>query len=182
MDWRVLYTIGKLLKCKCLKWACMTHLDIWNKSYGQKKGQESNWQFDFQTLKVWNRPDFVACRWRATCRWKALNESYNFASDLISIWGLHAKLWAPKITGVPTLAILGLPLGSFETKCHSDVGLMERHKIYYKGEDGGFPKSGPRWVLWVWVACGSKVLQLCINHFMLVLCKSMWIVDACHSS
>jgi len=43
MDWRVIYTIGKLLKRRCLKWARMTHLDIWNTSYGQKKGWESNW-------------------------------------------------------------------------------------------------------------------------------------------
>jgi hypothetical protein len=38
----ILYIIGKLLKCRCPKWACMTHLDICNISYGQKKGQESN--------------------------------------------------------------------------------------------------------------------------------------------
>jgi hypothetical protein len=44
--WEVLYIIGKLLKLRCLKWAHMTHLDIWNTSYGQKKGLESNWQFD----------------------------------------------------------------------------------------------------------------------------------------
>jgi hypothetical protein len=25
------------------KMVCMTHLDIWNISYGQKKGRESNW-------------------------------------------------------------------------------------------------------------------------------------------
>ncbi len=42
MDWRVLYTIGKLLKCRCQKWVRMTHLDIWNTSYGQKKGRKSN--------------------------------------------------------------------------------------------------------------------------------------------
>jgi hypothetical protein len=28
LDWRVIYIIGKLLKLRCLKWACMTHLDI----------------------------------------------------------------------------------------------------------------------------------------------------------
>jgi hypothetical protein len=49
------------------------------------------------------------------------------------------KLWAPKIAGVPTLAISGLPLGSPETKCHLDVGLMERQIVYYKGEGDGFP-------------------------------------------
>jgi hypothetical protein len=39
LPWGVLYIIGKLLKCRCLKWARITHLDIWNTSYGQKKGQ-----------------------------------------------------------------------------------------------------------------------------------------------
>jgi len=42
--------------------------------------------------------------------------------------------------GVPTLAISGLPLGSPKTKNHLDVGLVERHRVYYKGEGGGFPQ------------------------------------------
>jgi hypothetical protein len=66
---------------------------------------------------------------------------YNFASNFISIRGWHAKLWGPKVMGVPTLAISGLPFGSPGTKCHLDVGLVERHKIYYKGEGGGFPQA-----------------------------------------
>ncbi len=45
-------TIRKILERTCLKWARMTHLDIWNTSYGQKKSRESNWQFDSQSLKV----------------------------------------------------------------------------------------------------------------------------------
>ncbi len=68
------------------------------------------------------------CRWHETYCWKALDEEYNFASDLISIQGLHTKLWAPKVAGVSTLAISRLPLGSPGTKCHLDVGLVERHK------------------------------------------------------
>jgi hypothetical protein len=40
--WGVLYIIEKLLKCRCPKWARMTHLDICNTTYGQKKGRESN--------------------------------------------------------------------------------------------------------------------------------------------
>jgi hypothetical protein len=105
MDWKVLYTIGKLLKCRCLKWSWMTHLDIWNRSYGQKAGHESNWQFDSRPLKVGNWPDFLACRWHATYCWKALDEGYNFSSNFISIRGIHTKLWDPKITRVPTLGI-----------------------------------------------------------------------------
>jgi hypothetical protein len=34
--------IGKILECSCPKWAHMTHLDIWNTSYGQKKGPGQN--------------------------------------------------------------------------------------------------------------------------------------------
>ncbi len=41
---------------------------------------------------------------------------------------------------VSTLGISGLPFGSPGTKCHLDVGFMERHKVYYKGEGGGFPQ------------------------------------------
>jgi len=70
-------------------------------------------------------------RWIATYRWKALDKGYNFALDLISIRSMHAKLWVPKVAGVP--------LGNPGTKCHLDVGLMERHKVYYMGEGGGFP-------------------------------------------
>jgi hypothetical protein len=50
-------------------------------------------------------------------------------------------LWGPKIAKVPTLGISRLPNGSPGTKCHLDVDLMERHRVYYKGEGGGFPPS-----------------------------------------
>jgi hypothetical protein len=46
----------------------------------------------------------------------------------------------PKVVGVPTLAISGLPLRSPKTKCDLDVGFVERHKVYYKGEGDGFPQ------------------------------------------
>jgi hypothetical protein len=56
------------------------------------------------------------------------------------IGGLLAKLWGSKVVGVPTWVISGLPLGSPETKNHLDVGFVANHKIYYKGEGGGFPQ------------------------------------------
>jgi hypothetical protein len=34
--------IRKLPKCRCGKWPRMSHLDICNTSYGQKKGRELN--------------------------------------------------------------------------------------------------------------------------------------------
>jgi hypothetical protein len=65
LDWGNFYIIGKLLEHRCLQQACMTHLDTWNTSYGQKKGRESNWQFNSRALKVRNHPNFLACTWRA---------------------------------------------------------------------------------------------------------------------
>jgi hypothetical protein len=66
LDWTIPYIIGKVLEPRCLKWACMTHLDISNTSYGQKKGRESNCEFDSQPLKVRNRRNSLACKWRTT--------------------------------------------------------------------------------------------------------------------
>jgi hypothetical protein len=38
------------------------------------------------------------------------------------------------------MAVSGLLLGSLGTKNHSDVGAAGRHKEYYVGEGGGFPR------------------------------------------
>jgi hypothetical protein len=98
--WGVIYTVGKVLKSRCQKWPCRSHLDICNTSYSQKKGRESNWQFDSWPLKVGNWPDPSVCMWSATHRRKAVEENYKFASNLISIRGLSWELWAPKVPGV----------------------------------------------------------------------------------
>ncbi len=52
----VLGVIGKFLKRRYRKWPHIGHLDISSPSYGQKKGRESNCQFDSRPLKVGNRP------------------------------------------------------------------------------------------------------------------------------
>ncbi len=50
------------------------------------------------------------------------------------------KLCAPKVAGILTMRISGFPLGNLGTKSHLDVALMERRKVYYKKEGGGFPQ------------------------------------------
>jgi hypothetical protein len=91
------------------------------------------------TIKSLESPHFLVCKCFVTYRWKAHNEGYNFALDLILIGGLYAKLWAIKIVGVPTVGISGLSLGSPGTKCHLNVGPVASHVVYYKREGGGFP-------------------------------------------
>jgi hypothetical protein len=95
-------------------------------------------KLDSWPLKVRNRPNFLTCRWHSRHRWKAFDEGYNFAWNFISIGSLHTKLYTPKIAWIPTLGISAL--GSPETKCHLGVGPVAKHKIYYKGEGGGFPQ------------------------------------------
>jgi hypothetical protein len=70
------------------------------------------------------------------------------------------------------VGISGLPLGSPRTKSHLDVAHVERRRVYYKGEGGGFPQ------VWAvvslvcpscpWLLLTPKVFQLCTNHFVLV--------------
>ncbi len=109
----------------CLKWAHMTHLNTRTQVMAKRRAESQI----ARPLKVRNRLDFLACRWCAIYCWKVLDKGYDIALDLISIRGLHTKLWAPKVAEVPTLGISGLPLGSPETKCHLDVGPMASHKV-----------------------------------------------------
>jgi hypothetical protein len=116
------------------------------------------------------RADSLVCKWRATHHWKVLDEGKFFDLDLISIRGLHTKLWAPKVTEVPTLGISRLPHGILGTKWHLGVGPMARHRVYYKGEGGGFPQVQTMMSLvspWLPVVCScTKMLQLRINQLV----------------
>ncbi len=58
--------------------------------------------------------------------------------------------------GIPNLGILGLPFESPGTKCHLDVGLVERHKVYYKGEGDGFPQV---WVVVIPVSLSLPMVR-----------------------
>jgi hypothetical protein len=92
--WGVLGVIEKVLKRRYRKWPRIGHLDICSPSYGQKKGRDS------RSLKVGNRP-FLDIRFEsATCRWKDLDEGYNFGLDLVAIRLCSRELWAPKVLGL----------------------------------------------------------------------------------
>jgi len=60
-------------------------------------------------------------------------------------------------------------------KSHLDVGPVERCRVYYKGEDGGFPQV--RAVVSLvclccpWLVLAPKVFQLCTNHLVWVVCR-----------
>ncbi len=75
------------------------------------------------------------------------------------------------------MGILGLPLESPRTKNHLDVAPMEKRRVYYKGEGVGSPQV---WAVvslvcpsCLWLVLARKMFQLCTNHFVLVLCRSV---------
>ncbi len=114
--WCTFCVIEKILKSRCPKWPHMSHLDIRSSSYGQKKGRESNCQFDSRPLKVENRPLPDIASKSATRRWKALDESYNFALELVPIRGRGEELWPCKVPGLQPGTVSGLQLGSLGKK------------------------------------------------------------------
>jgi len=93
------------------------------------------------------------------------------------------KVMAPQSRKSPNLGNFETPTWESWTKSHLDVGLVERCRVYYKGEGGGFPQV---WAMLnlvcsccPWLVLAPKVLQLCTNHLALVLCKSVWVDKAC---
>jgi len=68
-------------------------------------------------------------------------------------------------------------------KSHLDVGSMASHIVYYKGEGGGFPQVRAMVNLVCpccpWLVLALKVLQLCTNHFVWVVCRLVWVSEAC---
>ncbi len=76
-----------------------------------------------------------------------------------------------------------LPFGNLKTKSHLDVGPVERCRVYYKGEGGGFPQV--RAVVNLvclccpWLVLAPKVLHLRTNHLVWVFCRPVWVNEAC---
>jgi hypothetical protein len=46
----------------------------------------------------------------------------------------------PQICRSPNFGNFETPTWSPGTKCHLDAGFMTKHRVYYKGEGGGFPQ------------------------------------------
>jgi len=131
-------------------------------SYGQKKGRESNWQFDSRPLKVKNHFNLFVCRLCATYHWKDFDEVYDFASYLISIKIFIKSYGPPKFWESQFRKFWDSKLGSPETKWHLGAGPWPNTKNIIRGKVVAPPKFGSWWVLWVhvysWFVHAPKVL------------------------
>jgi hypothetical protein len=135
------------------------------------------------TTKFGNQPLFDIRFESATWSWKALDESYNFALDRVAIGLCSQEIWASKVLGLQPGTISGLQLESLGKNNHLDVVSAASCRVYYKGEGGGFPQV---WAVvslvcpcCLWLVLVPRVLQLCTNHFVWVVCRPVWMSEAC---
>jgi len=117
-----------------------------------------------------------------TYSWKTLDKGYNFVLYLMSIEGLHKKLWASKVVRVPILKISRLltweSWDKMTFRCrpswqgikNSISGKVVASSSLGRGESYEFM-----------FAYGSSVHQKCSNYtltnLLFGLCKSVWIID-----
>jgi len=160
------------LKRRYRKWPRIGHLDICRPSYGQKKGRESNWQFDSRPLKVENRPLFNIRIESVIRRWKDLDEGYKIGSDLVAIRLRSRELWAPKVPRLhPGQFRDNFRTPTWESREKEPFGCSlggVSQRILYGGKVVASPKSGQWCVLWFKVPVACPNTQGCpemwINH------------------
>jgi len=121
--WGVLHVIGKVLKCKYRKWPRIGHLDICSPSYGQKKGRESNWQFDSQPQKVGNRPFSRPPNWKC---YTSLERSWRG----LQVWLRHRRdqTWKSRVMSSQSR---GTPPGTISGQFRdSNLGVPGKRAIW----------------------------------------------------
>jgi hypothetical protein len=133
LHWGVLGVIGKVLKRRYRKWPRIGHLDICRPSYGQKKGRESNWQFDSWPLKVENRP-LPDVRIRESTSSRRPNSECNMALKRsrrgLQLWFRRRHNWTLQ-SGVISIQSLGTPIGTFSGQFRdSNLGVPGKRAIW----------------------------------------------------
>ncbi len=96
---------------------------------------------------------------------------------------LQLGVMSSQSPGTPTETISGLQLRSPGKKGHLDAASAVSYRVYYKGEGGGFPQVRAMVNLVCpccpWLVLAPRVLQLCTNHFVWVVCRLVWVSEAC---
>jgi hypothetical protein len=96
------------------------------------------------------------------------------------------KVMGPQSSGSPNFGNFKTPIWESRDKMPFGCGPRVATKYTIRRKVVVSPKSRLWWVLWIqvcpWFILAPKVFQLCTNHLVLVLCRSMWVVNACHSS
>ncbi len=91
-------TIKKVLNLQCSKCPHIGHLDLICMSYDQKKGWESNLEFDFRPQIPWKQGSNEVRLERATHHWKDIFKGYIILSLHFQKKNLYLKkIWVSKV-------------------------------------------------------------------------------------
>jgi hypothetical protein len=139
--WGVFYIIGKILKCKCLKWAHIAHLDIWNTKKGWLKERlgvkVAVW---LPTTKSWESTRFPCVQATRNIplksSWRGLQLCFRPHCDR----RFAQEVMRPQSRGNPSCENFGTPTWESRDKKPFGCGPVESCKVYYKGEGDGFPQ------------------------------------------
>jgi hypothetical protein len=115
----------------------IVHLNLIYMSYDQKKGQESNFQFDSRSQTPWKQGSNEFWLGQAIHHWKDFFKGYKILPShffLKKTWfEKNMNVQSFRITRIP---VLGLPLGNSDEKWHLHVAPMQRHEVYYREGSG----------------------------------------------
>jgi hypothetical protein len=91
------------------------------------------------------------------------------------------KVMGPQSCRNPNFGNFKTPIWSIETKWNLGVGPVARHRVYYKGEGGGFPKSELWWILRVrvcpWFVRAPKCSNYALTNLLFGLCRFVWMIE-----
>jgi hypothetical protein len=179
----ILYIIGKLLECRCLKWARIAHLDIWNTSYGPQKGRESNCQLTPDQTKSRIDSIYLAVEGVQHTIGKLSTRATTLLQTAFQSEVCSQRYGVPKSRESHLVRFRDSHLGVSEKKSHLDVGSVASHRVYYKGEGGGLPQVRAvvslMYLCCPWLVLAPRVLQLCTNHFVWITYRLVWVSEAC---
>jgi hypothetical protein len=127
---------------------------------------------------------------RFTCAQVTCDTSLESSWQRLQLWfTLHLNSrFARKVMGTQSRGSFNfsnfeIPTWESRDKMPFRCGPRGEEKVNYKGKGGGFPQVravvslvGPSCP---WFILTPKVLQLCTNHLVLVLCRLKWVSEAC---
>jgi hypothetical protein len=157
-----------------------------NTSYGQKKAgsQTASLTPDF----FWSGidPIYLAADNVPHTVGKLLTRATTFLQTALRSGVCSQSYRAPKPRESQLAGFRDSHAGVPGEKSHLDVGPVERSRVYYKGEGDGFPQVRAVVSLvcpcCLWLVLAPKVLQLCTNHFVWVVCRRVWVNKLVNSS
>jgi hypothetical protein len=138
--WGFLYIIAKLSRCKCRKWACMSHLDICSTSYDKKERPRVK-------LAIW----LPTTKSQESTRPQCVQVNCNTPLKS-SQWGLELffrphrnqrstqEVMCLQSHGSPNCCNFRTPTWESQKKKPFRCGPVESCIVYYMGEGGGFPR------------------------------------------